>query len=95
MLRETEVRSTYVVKSPTFTPDLHIRSLRIFSFTRPQPSFDLGRKLLMRDFGLSVKYGFQLDGDVVRQERQGLVCGCPNRFLHPSVSFAAECKRRR
>ena len=82
-----EVCSTYVVNAPTLAPDLHIRALRILCFTRPQPGFDLGRKLFMRDFGLSVKYGLQLDGDVVCQERHSQVCGGPYRFLHSGREF--------
>ena len=87
MLGEMEVCSTYVVNATTLAPDLHIRALRVLCFTRPQPRFDLGRKLLMGDFGLSVKYGLQLDGDVVRQERHCQVCGGPDHFLHSSHEF--------
>jgi len=87
MLGEVEVWSTYVVNAPTLAPDLHIGALRIVCFTRPQPGFDLGRKLLVRDFGLSVKYGLQLDSDVVCQERHCQVCGGPYHFLHSSREF--------
>ena len=77
-----DARTTHVVNTSAPAPDLRIRTLRGLPFTRPQLGFNVGGKLLMRDFGLSVKYGYELGGDVVCQQRDGQVCGCANRFLH-------------
>ena len=89
---EMDVRTTHIVNASTLSPDLHIRTLRSLSFTGPQPGFNLGGKLLMRDFGLSVKYGFKLEGDVVCQQRDGQVCGCAYRFLYGVNPLLSVCK---
>ncbi len=81
MSGEMDARTTHIINASTFAPDLHIRTLRSLPFTRTQPGFNLSGKLLMRDFGFSVEYGFKLEGDVVGQQRDGQVCGCPYRFL--------------
>jgi hypothetical protein len=85
-------RTTHIVNASTLVPDFHIGTLRSLPFTRPQPGFDLGGKLFMRYFGLSVKYGFKLEGDVVCQQRDGQVCGCAYRFLHGVNSLLGVCK---
>jgi hypothetical protein len=93
ILGEVDTRATHVVNAPAFAPHLHIGTLRILPFTRPQPGFDLGSKLIMRDLSLSVKYGFQLEGDVVCQQRDSQVCGRPDRFLHGVNSLLSVCKK--
>jgi len=91
MSGEMDERTTHIVNASTFAPDLHIRTLRSLTFTMPQPGFDLGGELLMRHFGLSVKYSFKLEGDVVCQQRDGQVCGCAYRFLHGVSSLLSAC----
>lgn len=88
---EMDARTTHIVNASALAPDLRIRTLRSLPFTGPQPGFNLGSKLLMRDFGLSVKYGFKLEGNVVCQQSDGQVCGCAYRFLHGVNSLLGVC----
>jgi hypothetical protein len=87
-----DARTTHIVNTSTLAPDLRIRTFRSLPFTGPQPGFNLGGELLMRDFGLSVKYGFKLEGDVMCQQSDGQVCGCAYRFLHDVNSLLGVCK---
>ena len=94
MLGEMDARTTHVVNAPTLAPHLRIGTLRILPFTRPQPGFNLGSKLIMRYLSLSVKNGFQLEGDVVCQQGDSQVCGRPDRFLHGVNSLLRVCNNK-
>jgi hypothetical protein len=82
--------ATDVVYSSTLAPNLHIRTLCVLPFTRSQPGFNLCGELLVRDFGLSVQYSFELDGHVVCQKCDSQVCGRSGHFLRSSVNRAAK-----